>query len=56
MQKYVKSTSEGADGSLKIVLKVLRVFEVLRVLGVLEVLGVPKVWSVEFGVMVIKFM
>ena len=47
MQKYVKSTSEGADGSLKIV---------LRVLEVLKVLGVPEVWSVEFGTVVIKFM
>ena len=56
MQKYVKSTSEGADGSLKIVLRVLEVLKVLGVLGVLEVLGVPKVWSVEFGVVVIKFM
>ncbi len=47
MQKYVKSTSEGADGSLKIVLRVL---EVLKVLGVLRVLGVLGILKVpEFG-------
>ena len=47
MQKYVKSTSEGVDGSLKIVLRVLKVLGVLRVLGVLGILKVPEFGSLE---------